>query len=65
ILPDFTSAEMNKQSDGELFWKITTGKPPMPTFGQILSDEQRWLVVRYLRTFCTEEASSNEKGVPE
>ena len=59
-LPDFTSAEMNKQTDGELFWKISTGKAPMPTFEQILSDEQRWLVVHYLRTFCADEHSSNK-----
>ena len=59
-LPDFTSAEMNKQSDGELFWKISTGKAPMPTFEEILSDEQRWFVVSYLRTFCVEEYSSNK-----
>lgn len=59
-LPDFTSVEMNNQSDGELFWKISAGKAPMPTFKQILSDEQRWLVVSYLRAFCAEEYSSNK-----
>lgn len=59
-LPDFTSAEMNKQSDGELFWKISNGKAPMPTFKEILSDEERWLVTNYVRTFGAKEYSSNK-----
>jgi len=59
-LPDFTSAAMNNLSDGELFWKISTGKSPMPTFKEILSDEERWLVVSYLRALCPEEYSSNK-----
>ena len=26
------------ESDGALFWKITTGKKPMPTYGERLSE---------------------------
>ncbi len=54
-LPDFTTTDFQKQADGELFWKIATGRAPMPTFKDILSDEQRWLVTSYLRTFRTTE----------
>jgi len=36
-------------SDGDLFWKITEGKKPMPSFKKDLKDEQRWDVVNYLR----------------
>lgn len=35
------------QSDGALFWKITSGRAPMPAWNQ-LSDKQRWEVVHYL-----------------
>jgi len=36
-------------SDGELFWKITEGKKPMPSFKKDLKENQRWDVVNYLR----------------
>ena len=38
------------ESDGSLFWKITTGKKPMPTYGKRLSETDRWNLVNYVRT---------------
>jgi mono/diheme cytochrome c family protein len=38
------------ESDGSLFWKITTGKKPMPTYGKRLSETDRWNLVNYIRT---------------
>ena len=38
------------ESDGSLFWKITTGKKPMPAFGRRLSEADRWNLVNYIRT---------------
>ena len=38
-------------TDGEIFWKITEGRRPMPGFKNQLSDEQRWQLVNLLRTF--------------
>jgi mono/diheme cytochrome c family protein len=45
------SPDVQKQSDGALFWKITTGnvKKGMPAFGK-LEDNDRWNAVSYLRT---------------
>jgi mono/diheme cytochrome c family protein len=37
------------QSDGEIFWKVTEGKSPMPSFKKDLTPEQRWDVVNFLR----------------
>jgi hypothetical protein len=37
------------QSNGSLFWKITNGRANMPAFKQILSEEQRWQLVSYIR----------------
>lgn len=52
---DFTTVEVQKQSDGALFWKISEGRPPgMLGYRQILSDEERWQLVTYLRTFAGE-----------
>jgi mono/diheme cytochrome c family protein len=50
---DLTTADINNQSDGALFYKITTGRKPMPSFAKLLNDEQRWQVVNYLRTLST------------
>jgi mono/diheme cytochrome c family protein len=38
------------ESDGSLFWKITTGKKPMPAYGKRLSETDRWHLVNYIRT---------------
>ncbi|RLD27660.1 MAG: cytochrome c [Bacteroidetes bacterium] len=46
---DHTSDKVQKQSDGELFWKITNGRGDMPTYGQLLSKKQRWQVIEYMR----------------
>jgi mono/diheme cytochrome c family protein len=38
------------ESDGALFWKMTTGKKPMPAYGKRLSETDRWNLVNYIRT---------------
>jgi mono/diheme cytochrome c family protein len=42
--------QLAKESDGSLFWKITTGKKPMPAYGKRLSDTDRWNLINYIRT---------------
>jgi mono/diheme cytochrome c family protein len=42
--------ELWQQPDGELFWKITEGRAPMPTFGPALSEQQRWDLINFVRT---------------
>jgi len=50
---DFTDAHaMSRRTDGELFWQITRGRLPMPSFEDKLTDEQRWELVDYIRTFA-------------
>lgn len=44
-------ATVKAQTDGELFWKIREGKKPMPSTKKTLTDDQRWQVVNYIRTF--------------
>lgn len=48
--PDLTAAEVQAQSDGALFWKITSGdtRGGMPTFS-FLPELQRWQLVLRLR----------------
>src|ERR1700738_4929691 len=48
---DWTSARVQDESDGEIFWKITTGRGPMPSWRH-LPESDRWAVVRYIRTLA-------------
>ena len=42
--------KLASEPDGSLFWKITTGKKPMPAYGRRLSETDRWNLVNYIRT---------------
>ncbi len=48
---NFTDRHMMKEmTDGEIFWKITTGKGPMPSYQKELTDNERWDLVNFLRS---------------
>ncbi len=47
---NWTSAAVQSESDGEIFWKITNGRGPMPPWKH-LPDNDRWVLVHYIRTF--------------
>ena len=47
---DHTSAFVQNQTDGALYWIITVGNIPMPTYKKTLSSIQRWQVINYIRT---------------
>jgi mono/diheme cytochrome c family protein len=47
---DHSSTAVQAQTDGELFWKISEGRGPMVGWKLILSEEDRWHLVNYLRT---------------
>jgi mono/diheme cytochrome c family protein len=40
---------MSDVTDGEIFWKITVGKPPMSSYDELLTEDQRWQLVNYIR----------------
>ncbi len=43
------SSRVQKESDGAIFWKITNGNSPMPSFKNGLSKKERWELVEYIR----------------
>ena len=50
-LGDFSSEEFHSQSDGALYYKSIIGRDDMPEFTKKIPDEEdRWLVINYLRT---------------
>ncbi len=46
---NWTSEGVQKQTDGEIFWKITNGRGAMPPWRH-LPEKDRWEVVNYIRT---------------
>jgi mono/diheme cytochrome c family protein len=49
---DLTAETMWKQSDGAIFWKLSTGRTPMPAFEGLYSDVDRWNIVNYMRSLA-------------
>lgn len=47
---NLASQMVQANTDGELFWKITNGRSPMPAHRVRFDDEQRWYIVTFLRT---------------
>ena len=39
-----------EETDGYLFWFITNGRSDMPPFGLILSENNRWDLINYIKT---------------
>jgi mono/diheme cytochrome c family protein len=49
---DFKSAEIQKETDGELFYKTLIGRDEMPSFEKKIPDqEELWSIVNFMRTF--------------
>lgn len=46
---NFLALKVINQTDGNIFWKITNGKAPMATYEELLTDDQRWKLVNYIR----------------
>jgi mono/diheme cytochrome c family protein len=49
---DLGAPNVAGQTDGALFWKVTEGKKPMPSFEKLISEDERWHVINYVRTFA-------------
>ena len=52
------------QSDGALFWKITTGRGPMQSYEQVTTEEQRWQLIHYLRTLAVPAPAAPPEAPP-
>ena len=57
---NFTNCAFQKErEDGELFWIIKYGSPGtgmQPLIPALLSEEEGWKVVAYIRTFCAAQS---------
>jgi hypothetical protein len=48
---DPATDKIQHNSDGEIFYKITTGRGPMPSFKNALSSNDIWNIISFLRSF--------------
>lgn len=46
---NFHAREVKDQKNGALFWKMTTGRGNMPSFKEVLTNDQRWQLVAFIR----------------
>ena len=46
---DWTSKKVQDETDGEIFWKITTGRGAMPSWKH-LPENDRWALVQHIRS---------------
>lgn len=52
---DLSFDDIDIQNDGELFYKIKTGRDEMHSFKVVLQEKDIWNLVNYIRTFYEEE----------
>jgi len=64
---DLGSAPVQEWSDAELFWIIKNGVrlTGMPGFGKVLSDEEIWPLVDYIRTLAPPKDARSTSQPPE
>ena len=59
-VPPLTDPAVWRQTDGELFWKVSTGRGDMPGFDDMLEEDERWHVVNYARaTFAPRNGAAD------
>jgi mono/diheme cytochrome c family protein len=58
---NLSDSKLWKQADGALFWKVTEGKAPMPTFEKLISEEDRWHVINFVRTLSPKPTADDDK----
>jgi mono/diheme cytochrome c family protein len=44
--------DLSSDPVGELYWKISTGRKPMPSWKKDLTEEQRWMLVSYVKSLA-------------
>jgi mono/diheme cytochrome c family protein len=48
---DPAAQKFQKNSDGEIFYKVTTGRGQMPSFRSVLTTNEIWNIISYIRSF--------------
>jgi mono/diheme cytochrome c family protein len=59
---DLSDPKISAQTDGALFWKVTTGMKSMPTYEKLLSETDRWKAIDYVRKLAPAPSTEPAKG---
>jgi mono/diheme cytochrome c family protein len=59
------TAKMGKLTDGEIYYQITEGRKPMPSFKKKLTEQQRWQLVLFVRSLAGAPAPPPPAKQPE
>jgi mono/diheme cytochrome c family protein len=55
---NFTDSKMMAaETDGSLYWKMSNGRGPMPSWKDTLTDKERWELVGYIRKLTKDAAA--------
>lgn len=54
---NFLSIDVENESDGAIYWKLTEGNPPMASYKSLLTDDQRWKLVTFIRSLEKKDKS--------
>jgi mono/diheme cytochrome c family protein len=55
------AGRMNGVTDGEIFYQITAGRRPMPSFKNRITEEQRWQLTLLVRSFSQKSTEADKK----
>lgn len=47
--------EISRRPDAQLFRQITRGRRPMPSFGRLLSEDDRWTLVAFVKSVAASD----------
>lgn len=50
----FASQRVKARTPGQLYWVLTNGLGNMPPFGKLLTSEERWMLVHFIRSVAGE-----------
>lgn len=53
------ASRMSHVTDGEIFYQISQGRKPMPSFKKRLTEEQRWQLVLFVRSLAAPESPAH------
>jgi len=59
------SKHMNTVTDGQVFYQISEGRKPMPSFKKRLTEDQRWGLVLFVRTLSGSVAPPIPEKMPD
>ena len=57
---NFNDRNFTSQSDGAIFWKLTTGRGSMPSFKEKFPEEMRWQTIAYIRKLAEYNAKARD-----